>query len=68
MEKSMERMRYLGNRGKFKREGIYVYTWLIHVVIWQKPAQYYKTIILQLKINLKNIVYEPEVLISPRYI
>jgi len=37
--------------GRFKREGIYVYLWLIHVNIWQKPTQYYKAIILQLKIN-----------------
>ena len=24
---------------KFKREGIYVYLWLIHVDVWQKPTQ-----------------------------
>ena len=25
--------------GRFKREGIYVYSlWLIHLVVWQKPA------------------------------
>ena len=36
-------------RRSFRREGIYVYLWLIDV--WQKPAQYYKAIILQLKIN-----------------
>ena len=35
--------------GSFKREGIYVYLWLIHVDIWQKPRQYYKAIIFQLK-------------------
>ena len=39
--------------GNFKREGIYVYLWLIHVDIWQKPTQYCKAIILQLKINKK---------------
>ena len=38
--------------GRFKREGTYVYSWLIHVDIWQKPTQYYKAIILQLKIKL----------------
>ena len=40
---------------RFKREGTYVYLWLIHVV-WQTPVQYCKVIILQLKINkiLKN--------------
>ena len=34
----------------------YVYPWLIHVDVWQKPTQYCKAIILQLKINiiLKN--------------
>jgi len=35
--------------GKFKREGTYVYLWLIHVDGWQKPTQYCKAIILQLK-------------------
>ena len=29
----------------------YVYLWLIHVDVWQKPKQYCKAIILQLKIN-----------------
>ena len=38
-------------RGRFKREGIYVYLWLIHVDIWQKPSQYCKEIILQLNIK-----------------
>ena len=37
--------------GRFKREGTYVYLWLIHGDVWQKPIQYYKVIILQLKIN-----------------
>ena len=32
-----------------KREGIYVYLWLIHVVIWQKLTQQCKAIICQLK-------------------
>ena len=26
--------------GRSKREGIYAYLWLIHVDVWQKPAQY----------------------------
>ena len=34
--------------GRFKTEGTYVYLWLIHVDIWQKPTQYCKAIILQL--------------------
>ena len=28
-----------------------MYLWLIHIDIWQKPTQYCKAIILQLKIN-----------------
>ena len=39
---------------RFKREGTYVYLWLIHVVVWEKPTQYCKAIMLQLKINLKR--------------
>jgi hypothetical protein len=38
--------------GRFKRERTYVYLWLIHVNVWQKPTQYYKAIILQLKIKI----------------
>ena len=37
--------------GRFKREGTYVNLWMIHVDVWQKPTQYCKAIILQLKIN-----------------
>ena len=37
--------------GRFKREGTYVYLWLIHVDVRQKLIQYCKAIILQLKIN-----------------
>ena len=45
-------------RGSFKREETYVDLWLIHVDVWQKPTQYYKAIILQLKINkiLKELI------------
>ena len=36
----------------------YVYLWLIHVNVWQKPEQYYKAIILKLKLNkFKKIRY-----------
>ena len=35
------------------QEGPYVYLWLIYVDVWQKPTQYCKEIILQLKINVK---------------
>jgi hypothetical protein len=37
-----------------KREGIYVYVWLIHVEVWQQTTQFCKAIILQLKINFKS--------------
>ena len=37
--------------GRSKREGTYVYLWLIHVDVCQKPTQYCKAIILQLKIS-----------------
>ena len=35
----------------FKREGIYVYLWLIHVEVLQNTTKFYKAIILQLKNN-----------------
>ena len=38
-------------RGRFRRDGTYVYLWLIHADVWQKLTQYCKAIILQLKIN-----------------
>ena len=37
--------------GKFKRKGTYVYLWLTHVNVWQKPTQYCEALILQLKIS-----------------
>ena len=40
--------------GKFKREGMYIYLWLIRVDVWQKPTQYFKAIIFQLKIIFKK--------------
>ena len=40
--------------GRVKREGRYVYLWLIYVDLWQKPIQYYKAVILQLKTNFKK--------------
>ena len=39
-------------RGRFKTEGAYVYLRFIHVYAWQKPTQYCKAILLQLKVNL----------------
>ena len=40
--------------GRFKREGTYVYLWLIHVDVGQKPTQHCKAIIFQLNINFKK--------------
>ena len=40
--------------GRFKREGTYVYPWLIHIDIWQKITKFCKAIILQLKRNVKR--------------
>ena len=36
---------------RFKRQRTYIYLWLIHVDEWQKPTQYGKAVILQIKIN-----------------
>ena len=41
-----------GDGRGFKREGTYVYLWLIHVDVWQKPTQHSKAIILKLKIYI----------------
>ena len=38
-----------GGRG-IQDGGTHVYLWLIHVDVWQKPPQYSKVIILQLKL------------------
>ena len=38
--------------GRFKREGIHVYLWLIHIEVWQKIAKFHKAIIFQLKSKL----------------
>ena len=55
-----------GVGGKFKREGTYVYLWLIHIDVWQKPAQYWKAIILQLKINnfFKKVTLKKKMLVK----
>jgi len=39
-----------GVGGKLRREGAYVYLWLTHADVWQKPTKHCKAIILQLKI------------------
>jgi len=48
---------------RFKREGTYIYLWLIHVDVWTKSTQYCKAIILQFKqikkklenVNVRNL-------------
>ena len=44
--------------GVLKREVTYVliHLWLIHVDVWQRPIQYCKAIILQLKNERKRVV------------
>ena len=39
--------------GRFKRR-MYIYLWLIHADVWQRPTQYCKAMILLLKINKLN--------------
>ena len=48
--------------GTFRKEGTCVYLWLIHIVVQQKPTQHCKAIILQLKINIKNLLILKEVI------
>ena len=40
-------------------QGMYVYLWLIHIVVWQKPIQHYKAVTLQLKIK-KEVMCHPQ--------
>ena len=37
--------------GRFKRDGIYVYLWLIHVEVWQKTTKFCKAIFFQWIMN-----------------
>ena len=46
--------------GSFKREETYVFLWLIHVYVWQKPTQYFKSAIPHLKINKLKIFKNKE--------
>ena len=41
----------VGGGRRLQQKGTYVYLWLIHIDVWQKPMQYCKVIILQVKIN-----------------
>ena len=40
--------------GRFRREGIYVYLWLIYVEVLQKATKFCKAMILQLKKLIKK--------------
>ena len=40
--------------GRLKKEGTYIYLWLIHGYVCQKPTQYCKATILQLKKKKKK--------------
>ena len=61
----------VGVGGRAQEAGTYVYLWLIHIVVWQKPTQCCKAISLQLQIeksfkkNITNPAYVPNV---PTYI
>ena len=40
--------------GRLRRAGIYVHLRLIHIVVWQKPAQRCRAVIRRLKIKKKK--------------
>ena len=39
----------MGGRREVQEGGTYVCLWLIHITVWQKPTQHYKTIINEIK-------------------
>ena len=41
----------VGVGGRFRMEGTYIYLWLTHVDVWQKPTQYSKAIVFKFKAN-----------------
>ena len=43
-----------GVGGRIKRKIIRVSSWLVHVIVWQKPTQHSKAISLQLEMNFKR--------------
>ena len=49
--------------GTFKRVGIYVHLWLIHVDIWQKTTKFCEAIILQLKNKFKKKNFTNELIL-----
>ena len=54
--------------GRLKREDIYIYiyikSWLIHIVTWQKSTQHWKVIILQLKKKKSNWLWGMDTVLS----
>ena len=50
-------MRWGGEVGerRLRREGTHEYLWWIHAVVWKKPTQYCKAIIIQLKKKKRKI-------------
>ena len=51
--------------GRFKREEACVYLGLTHADVWQRPTQYCKAIILQLKNKFKKVARESSFVLSP---
>jgi len=45
----------MGEGGRLKGEGIYVYSWLIHIIVQQKLRKRCKAIILRLKIDQQKV-------------
>ena len=56
--------------GRLRREGTYVYLWLIHVDVWQKPTQYcnYPSIKNKLRKNKVKQTYLVNSIIVPEII
>ena len=44
----------LGDGRWFRREGTYIYLWLIYADVWQRPTQYSNAIILKFKKRKKK--------------
>ena len=53
-----ENLERWGGGGGNEREGTDVYLWLIHVDVWQRPAQYYKAVFLQLNKKFLKIKFK----------
>ena len=48
--------------GRVKKKGTYVYLWLIHVDIWQKPTQYFN------HLSIKNNFFKKNMLLRRYYL